>query len=436
MIYIGIDIGKEENIIRFFNEKEEEIRKKCALKNNYQGHCKFKEIIDILIYDMRLKSYDDVCIGIESTGHYWINLYHILQKFGIKNIYMVQGYTVKKMRELITKNRGKNDSIDSMSIAFCLKGGYYSDIHRKGEGINALKRMTRLRNELNEDLTAIKNKIHAWLDVYNQFYLSIFNGRLTVTGILLLENYPAPADSLKISLREFINSLVDKNHLVDRKKLTLYREEVETWEFYHMEVDASIRHELKCYIETYRAIEKTINELEKDIDRISKEIYGELYISLCAEKGMSKFNFSSLLAEIGDCREFKTARSLLAYAGLGILTKCSSGKKKGEGELTKSGNRKIRKYLYVLTRQLILSNPEIKKLYCYYLSYERDKENRKIEMWVATMCKILRCIYGSIKNGTKFDTNEMFKNIDFSKCNMEKFNKLYLKGNIVKILEA
>lgn len=433
-IFIGIDIGKKDNVIRFFNVNGKEIRKKVNVKNNYYGYYKFKEIIDVLMHDNNINSYDEIKIGIESTGHYWINLKRTLNKFGINDIVMVRGSAVKSMRNLIASQKGKNDPIDSKSIAYCIKDGYYFKINSRPAYINALKNMTRLRNELNEDLTSVKNKIHFWLDLNNQFFLTIFNGNLTVTSLAILYKYPMPKDVFEIKDRDFIEEIVKEQSYIDRKKIALYIEEVKTWKYYILENDISVRNEIKCYLETYRSFENSIKKLDKEIEELSKVIYGELYVSLCNIKGMSNFNVSSLLAEIGDCKKFKTARELQAFAGLSLFSK-SSGLHEGSKKLTKSGNRRMRKYLYVITRQLIMHNSDIKKLYCYYLSYEREKENRKIEMWVATMCKILRCIYGSMKNNSKFDTNKIFEKIDFSKCNMEKFNKLYSNSNIEKIID-
>ncbi|MBY0757337.1 IS110 family transposase [Clostridium sardiniense] len=434
MVYIGIDIGKNENVIRFINKQGKEIRKKAKLKNNYYGFKELKEIIEVLIEDNNLNSYDDILVGVESTGHYWINLQQILNRLGIKRVVMVQGTTVKTMRDLIASQKGKNDSIDSKAIAYSIKDGYYSEIMPKSIEVNSLKNMTRLRNELSESLTSIKNKIHAWLDVNNQFYLIVFQHKLTITGIKLLEKYPIPKDVLKINTREFIQDIMRDNPRIDRKKLMLYKEEVETWQYYQMDISFPSKNEIKCYIESYKTLEKTINELDKEIENLTIEIYGEQYKNLASIKGIPNLNISSLFAEIGDFKLFKNARMLQSYAGLSIRAD-SSATKVGESKITKKGNRRIRKNLYIITRQLIVHNTEIKKLYCYYLSLEREKENRKIEMWIATMCKILRCIYGTMKNNSNFDTSEIFKTLDFSRCNMEKFNKLYMKKDVEKLID-
>lgn len=51
------------------------------------------------------------------------------------------------------------------------------------------------------------------------------------------------------------------------------------------------------------------------------------------------------------------------------------------------------------------------------------------------MCNLLRCIYVVIKINSDFSYDVLFEKIDFSKCNMEKFNDLYNKKNIEKAID-
>lgn len=432
-LYIGIDIGRKGNIVAFANEWGEEVRKRLRIKNTYYSMYTFKEAIDILVYDMNLKSYDEILVGIESTGHYWINLETLLKRLNLK-VVMVQGSVVKNMRNLIAPQKGKNDPIDSKAIAFCIKDGYYSEITPKSKEMNSLKNICRLRSELIKSSTAVKNKIHAWLDVNNQFFLNVFNFILQYTGLKILEKYPLPADILNLSDVEFINEIMKENPKLNRRKALLYKEEVTTWKDYIIETTLATKHEIKSYVRNYIYLEKQIKELDEEIERATKEIYGKAYESLCNVKGMPNVSLSSLLAEIGNFSLFKNARVIQSFIGLGISAE-QSGDNLGESGITRRGNRRSRQALYIITRQLIIHNLEVKKLYCYYLSVKRTNENKKIEMWIATMCKLLRCIYGAIKNNSEFSYDVLFEKIDFSKCNMEKFNDLYNKKNIEKVID-
>ncbi|WP_338631676.1 IS110 family transposase [Clostridium baratii] len=432
-LYIGIDIGRKKNVVAFANEWGEEVRKKLKLKNTYYSMYDFKEAIDILVHDMKLKSYEEILVGVESTGHYWINLETLLKRMGLK-VVMVQGTVVKNMRNLIASQKGKNAPIDSKAIAFCIKDGYYSEITPKSKDMNSLKNMCRLRNELVKSSTAVKNKIHAWLDVNNQFFLNVFNFTLQSTGLKILEKYPLADDMLNLSDVEFINEIMKDNPKLNRRKALLYKEEVTTWKDYIIETTQATKHEIKSYVRSYIDLEKQISELDEEIERATKEIYGKAYESLCNVKGMPNITLSSLLAEIGDFSLFKNARVIQSFIGLGISAE-QSGEHLGESGITRRGNRRSRQALYIITRQLIIHNPEVKKLYCYYLSLERRNENKKIEMWIATMCKLLRGIYGTIKNNSEFSYEVLFEKIDFSKCNMEKFNNLYNKKDVEKMID-
>ncbi|MDQ0149671.1 IS110 family transposase [Eubacterium multiforme] len=432
-LYIGIDIGKKDNVTAFTKENGKAARKNINIKNNYCGFQKLKEIIDILVFDLKLNGYDDVLVGIESTGHYWINLKIFLTRIGIR-VVMVQGNSVKSMRDLIAPQTGKNDKIDSKAISLCIRDGYYIDIADKSIEASSLKNMARLRYDLLKSQTSIKNKIHVWIDINNIFYCNIFDNKLTRTGLILIEKYPLPKDVLKISTTNLINNLAKENPKLDRRQITLYKEEVEEWKEYIIESSEFLRSEIKTYIKNYRNIEREIKELEEEIEKLSIILYGKNYEALVKIKGMSNTNLSSFLSEIGDVRLFKTARQLQSYVGLSMKS-YSSSTRMGESSITKKGNKRMRKNMYLITRSLIIHNEDVKKLYAYYLSKKRDNENKKIQMWVATMCKLLRCIYGSIKNNIEFDTRIVFENLDFSKCNMEKFNSIINNKNIEKVID-
>lgn len=55
---------------------------------------------------------------------------------------------------------------------------------------------------------------------------------------------------------------------------------------------------------------------------------GKVYTSLSEVKGMPKAQVASLIAEIGNVNNFKSARHLISYAGLNVQGE-GSGKNKG-----------------------------------------------------------------------------------------------------------
>ncbi|ELC8370324.1 IS110 family transposase [Clostridium perfringens] len=428
-LYIGVDIGKELNYASFLNEKGVEIDKRFKFKNNYLGFLKLKDNIDKLTYDYNLK-YDDILGGFESTGHYWINVdWFLTEKLNIKTV-MVRNDAVRHTRALNSQGKGKNDSLDSRTIAECLKNGYYFDVQGRKEDYIVLRRLTRERSELEKEIARYKNRFRAWLDVNNPIFLEIFSNVFSSGALALLKIYPSPLDIIKDSYLEVREKLREVGYSRTNKTLKIYYEEVETYKNIINGISYADRLEISEYIEALEMYIKKKENLDERIEALMNFLEGKVYTSLSEIKGMPKAQVASLIAEIGNINNFKSARHLLSYAGLNLQGE-GSGKNKGHSWISKTGNRKIRKELYVITFNLVRHNDYFRGLYCYYKSYKRPNEKSSKEMLIALMCKLLRVIYGMLKYNVEFNLNEMLKNYDFRNINKEKFIDEFL-GNSEK----
>ncbi|WP_300261629.1 IS110 family transposase [Clostridium sp.] len=428
-IFIGIDIGKEINYASFLNEKGVEIDKRFKFKNNYLGFLKLKENIDKLTYDYNFQ-YDDILIGFESTGHYWINVdWFISENLNIKTV-MVRNDAVKHTRALNSQGKGKNDSLDSRTIAECLKNGYYFDVQGRKEDYIVLRRLTRERSELEKEIARYKNRFRAWLDVNNPVFLENFSNVFSSGALALLKVYPSPLDIIEDTYLEVREKLKEVGYSRTNKTLKIYYEEVQTYKNIINGISYADRLEISEYIEALEMYIKKKENLDERIESLMNFLEGKVYTSLSEIKGMPKAQVASLIAEIGNINNFKSAIHLLSYAGLNLQGE-GSGKNKGHSWISKTGNRKIRKELYVITFNLVRHNDYFRGLYCYYKSYKRANEKANKEMLIALMCKLLRVIYGMLKYNKEFDLNEMLKYYDFRDINKEKFIDEFL-GNSEK----
>ncbi|MCX0372837.1 IS110 family transposase [Clostridium perfringens] len=428
-LYIGVDIGKELNYASFLNEKGLEIDKRFKFKNNYLGFLKLKDNIDKLTYDYNLK-YDDILVGFESTGHYWINVdWFLTEKLNIKTV-MVRNDAVRHTRALNSQGKGKNDSLDSRTIAECLKNGYYFDVQGRKEDYIVLRRLTRERSELEKEIARYKNRFRAWLDVNNPIFLENFSNVFSSGALALLKVYPSPLDIIKDSYLEVREKLREVGYSRTNKTFKIYYEEVETYKNIINGISYADRLEISEYIEALEMYMKKKENLDERIEALMNFLEGKVYTSLSEIKGMPKAQVASLIAEIGNINNFKSAIHLISYAGLNLQGE-GSGKNKGHSWISKTGNRKIRKELYVITFNLVRHNDYFRGLYCYYKSYKRPNEKSSKEMLIALMCKLLRVVYGMLKYNVEFNLNEMLKNYDFRNINKEKFIDEFL-GNSEK----
>lgn len=423
--FIGIDIGKEFNWVSFLSEsKKEEIRKRFKISNDIYGFYSLLEILEAYKESDDIK-FEDILIGIESTGHYWQNLYTFFNKRNI-DIVMVKNRLVKLKREAKYSQKGKNDSIDCHCIGLVLKDDDYFTIREADKNLASLKRLTRCKEDYTKNNTQNKNRLRAWLDVNNPVYLKIFTDIGCKTGRAILRIYPSPRDIIDKDI-ETIKEELKKD---ERNKGVLYRDINEylvlAKELYKdtIEINAGDREEIKIYLSQYELLESALKEIKKSIKKLAKETI-EIYDEITQIKGIGDDEIICLLSEIGHIENFSSARLLQGYFGLGIKNEMSGNEIK-PSKLTKAGSKRGRKMLYHMAMNLVSKNSDWRKVYCYYKSYNRNNPNTKKEMLVAVACKFLRVIYGMMKYNESFDREKLLKAFDFKKCNKEKFIAEYL----------
>jgi transposase len=108
-----------------------------------------------------------------------------------------------------------------------------------------------------------------------------------------------------------------------------------------------------------------------------------------------------ILAEVQDISRFDDVRQLVAYAGLCPQERQSGTSVRGKAHLSKKGNARLRKALYMPALTAKRWNPLLKA------TAERLTERGKSKMEVvgAVMRKLLHLAYGVLKNDKPFDPN-------------------------------
>ena len=99
------------------------------------------------------------------------------------------------------------------------------------------------------------------------------------------------------------------------------------------------------YLYTIESIEERIARVDLQIQEIAESPrYAQRVRRLRAFKGVDYIIALSLVCEIGDFKRFPTAAAFMSYLGL-VPSEYSSGKKRKQGGITKTGNGHIRKLL-------------------------------------------------------------------------------------------
>jgi transposase len=161
-----------------------------------------------------------------------------------------------------------------------------------------------------------------------------------------------------------------------------------------------------------QSIQSHIDYLEQAIEQIKQQIKDhfdqhpglkqqrDLLVSI---PGIGEQTAAAILSEIMHWSVFESPRQLAAYAGLTPRERSSGSSVRGKPGLSRVGNRRLRKALYMPAMAARRCNPLITPL-CERLL---EKGKAKKQVIAAAMRKLLHLVYGVLKSGQPFDPNFM-----------------------------
>jgi transposase len=209
---------------------------------------------------------DDIIIGMEATGHYWLAVYAYLieHKFTVKVINPIQSDAFRKMYIRSTKN----DSKDSFVIAQLMRFGEYSSTELSDENIIALRQLTRYRANLVEQCGDCKRKTIALLDQIFPEYEKLFSDIFGVTSKEILLKFSTPEELQKVSSKKLSNLISKASNgrfsLVKAKEI----KKVAKSTFGITIAKDAFSFQIKLLIEQLIFIENHIEEIDAEINKI------------------------------------------------------------------------------------------------------------------------------------------------------------------------
>lgn len=271
-------------------------------------------------------------VAVESTGVYWIPLHAVLD--GSVDLIVANAYKIKHIPGR------KSDLIDSEWLAeLCLNGMIEpSRIFPKED--RELRRLTRAREGYVNDMTREKNRIHHALESCGIKLSSVLADVFGKSGRYLLNCLLNG-----VELEEMIKGIPVKSI---RQKADLIREAVRG----SLETTQIIL--IRGGLEQIGSIQRRIDELDSEIkNRIASR--GEDLRIAMSIPGIGFTSAVTILAEIGNFKDFSKAEQLAAWAGL-VPAVYQSANKLVTGSITKHGSRHIRWILVEVAQAIARSN--------------------------------------------------------------------------------
>lgn len=148
---------------------------------------------------------NNVLVGMEATGHYWLVLYSWLieQDFNVKLINPIVTNAYRKMHIRKTKN----DRIDAEVVARVIMLGEYQETPVAEETTLSLRQLCRFRLSQVQTCGDSKRKCIAVLDQVFPEYSNLFTDAFGISSKTILKEYSTPEELASIHTTKLTNLL-------------------------------------------------------------------------------------------------------------------------------------------------------------------------------------------------------------------------------------
>jgi transposase len=381
-LVVGVDIAQKTHVARAVNFRGIVIGDPLTFENNEKG---FDSLFQWINRVKVSKGYSAEIVGMEPTGHYWLNLSKWLYDQGV-DVVTVNPHLVKKNKENRDNTQSKSDKKDALVIADMVKNGYYSFIRPTSEAFEELRVLMSNRDVIVKRLVSSANQINRWVDVVFPELREVFKDVKGKGAIATLRLFPTPKELSSLEVKDIVNgwkTLMKRQPGLKKAQLLikLAKNSVGTTQAY----DAYKLH-LKMLLDEFDLATIQLEIVEKEVSKVLKNI--TFSDKLLGIKGLTEVTLGGILGETGDLSKFAHGKSLLRHAGL-HLVEASSGKWKGQIVLSKRGRSRLRRYLFLATLSLVANNPEFKALHSYNVKVKKMKKMKSIMKLIGKLARIL-----------------------------------------------
>lgn len=350
----------------------------------------------------------DVCM--ESTGKYWVPVFNILEKRGIRVI-IANPKWVKAVKG------NKDDTKDSKWIGDLFRIGLVKSSFIPNKDIRILRELTRYRYKLTSMKSSEKNR---------------FQNAFTVCNVALDSVVSDMFGKSATAITDYLTSdeNFDSEHCISllhrslKKKADDVLKSIEGYE-----ITAEQKTRIGIVRDHLHYIDTLIERVDICINTMVDK-YESYIVLLCTIPGVDRNSAITILSEIGiDMTQFDSSKRLCCWAGLTPGNNESAGKKKSV-RISRAG-------VYLKPALVQVAHAAVKdKLSPYYaLKYERIAKRRGKKRAIIAIARIiLTAIY------SMFCTGEVWNPVDLFKIDMpEHLKELQLAKAVkqaVRFLEA
>lgn len=349
MFYCGIDVAKHKHAVVVLDDHGQTHRPVFTIENTREG-------LDFLVEALQRLG-DEVMVGLEATGHYWLSLYDVLTRQGyavvVINPLQIASYRKSGVRKV------KNDRTDAVWIADFLRIANLPASSREIPLLLQLRELSRFRYWLSEQIGDCKRKLITILDRVFPEYESLFSSVFVTSSRALLQEAVSAQEFADFDLQELTNLLArnSRGRFGVEKARQLQDQARQSIGVGFLADAAQV--ELRCLLAQLDLLEEQQAEVELALEELMLAIPQHILTI----PGIGLPTGAAILAEIGDVARFESADKLVAYAGIDATVHQSGQFQATEMHMSKRGSPYLRLALWQAASMCLQHNEELRAYY-------------------------------------------------------------------------
>jgi transposase len=344
-----------------------------------------------------------VLIGLEPTGHYHRPLAWRLVQAGF-DVRLISSVALARTREALHNGWDKNDPKDAQVILHMLRIGAARPYHDPlVHGINDVQELSMTHEVVSRAKTEVLHRIQThYLPLYFPEAERFLNSTRSEWFFAFLDRFPVPAAITAMGKEAFVEAAWD----VVGRKVAKARLLGDIYETARTSIALPVTPDAPA-IAMFRLVVAEARHLIRQRDAIER-MAGDLlgthvdYRRLQQIPGIGPINALTILAEAGDLRRFGHHRQFLKFCGLDLATH-QSGQFRGKAKLSKRGNARLRRALWMAAQVAIRQRENgFRAKFERYVAKDRQDPDLRRKAFTATTAKMARVVHALIKSGADY----------------------------------
>lgn len=385
---LAIDVAKGKSMVSLISSCGE------VLIDPYEINHSINDFTNLLNRIKKLKL-DNISVIMESTGIY----HRPIERFFIESNFKV--YTINALYSKMYKRnlrKTKTDKLDCISLAELFFTTDFKQYIKPNDLYLNMNALSRQYFALSHLCTNIKNRYKNLIYLCFPEYETIFKGEMiySESALTFIEKYPHANIISNTRIDALQNFFKKNNFRYWKNKANIIKE-------YALKSYPSVNMNDES-VSNLSQLARLINNYQKEIESIKYKLIflakkSKYFESINSIFGIGEFTASIIIAELGDINRFNNIKELTAYCGLDPSIKQSGRSIDIHGPISKSGNKYLRKILFVCCLNIVRLSAK-----CHVQNdieiYYRKKRNEGKHHYAATIActtKLLRKILALCK---------------------------------------